>query len=83
MNTITGLEHGTVNHSINFVCPETGNHTQGIESYWAQTKLKRMKGIHAVHLELYLEEKMWRDRNGGSKAEAFTNILKDLALRHI
>ena len=85
VDTLPGLEHGTVNHSVNFVCPVTLNHTQGIESYWAQVKdkLKRMKGIAFEHLEGYLEEKMWRDRNGGTSAEAFSNIIGDLALRYL
>lgn len=85
VNRIPGLTHGTVNHSLSFVCPITENHTQGIESYWAQVKLKlkRMKGIQFQHLEGYLEEHMWRDRNGGRSDEAFQHILRDLALRYL
>ena len=38
--------HGVVNHSLNFVEPVTGVHTQHVESYWChvKTKLKHMRG---------------------------------------
>ena len=44
--------HSTVNHSLNFVDPGTGTHTQNVESYWQRVKgkLKRMKGCHAEQL---------------------------------
>ena len=32
--------HGTVNHSLHYVDPQTGAHTQNVESYWARVKLK-------------------------------------------
>ena len=58
------LDHGTVNHSLNFVDPETGVHTQAIESYWAKAKqkFKTMKGVSADALPTYLDGRMWRDR---------------------
>ena len=64
-----GLQHETINHSVNFVDPGTGVHTQSIESYWA--KFKVMKGVAADSLPLYLDERMWRDRWGATTKDAF------------
>ena len=57
--------HGVVNHSINFVKPTTGVHTQNVESYWnrVKIKLKRMKGCHGDQLPSYLNEFMWKERH--------------------
>lgn len=69
-NTVAALPvvaaHHTVNHSINFVDPTTGVHTQHIEPYWnrAKIKLKRMKGCHNSHLASYLDELMWTEQFG-------------------
>ena len=73
--------HATVNHSLHFVDPVTGTHTQNIESYWnrVKLKLKKMKGCHAQHLPGYLEEFMWRERFGTNAAEAFDSIIRDIA----
>lgn len=58
-----GFEHRTVNHSIYFVDPTNGNHTQNIESYWGKAKLRvnKMKGVLGDKIVSYLNEWMWRD----------------------
>lgn len=75
------LQQGTVNHSINFVDPDTGVHTQTIESYWAKAKyrFKEMKGCASHLLPSYLDERMWRDRWGSTGDDAFKNIITHIA----
>lgn len=76
--------HSTVNHSVTFIDPVTGTHTQNVESYWnrAKIKLKRMRGCRAEQLPGYLDEFMWRERYGKSKADAFNNIMRDIAAQY-
>ena len=76
--------HHTVNHSISFVEPITGTHTQHVESYWsrAKLKLKRMKGCHAHQLPSYLDEFLWRERWGQTKRAAIDAILNDIAIQY-
>ena len=73
--------HRTVNHSVNFVDPGTGVHTQRIESYWnrVKTKLKQMKGCHRHMLPSYLNQVMWRERHGVTHAAAFAAITLDIS----
>lgn len=75
-------QHGSVNHSVEFVDRQTGVHTNHIESYWnrVKTKFKRMKGCHQTQLPSYLDEFMWRERHGKTADDAMTNILRDIAL---
>ena len=76
--------HHTVNHSLHFVDPATGVHTQHVESYWNRVtvKLKRMKGCHLRQLPGYLDEFMWRERHGKTGKEAFSSILRDIAQQY-
>ena len=76
--------HQTVNHSLHFVDPVTNVHTQNVESYWnrVKIKLKKMKGCHAQHLPGYLDEFMWRERYGKTTADAFDNIVRDIATQY-
>ena len=80
----TVASHSVVNHSLHFVDPTTGTHTQNVESYWsrAKVKLKRMKGCHASELAGYLDEFMWRERYGKTAREAFFNICGDIAAQY-
>ena len=74
-------QHETVNHSLHFVDPTTGVHTQNVESYWARVKLKfkRMKGVDAQQLPSYIDEFMWRERYGTTAQNGFDNIIDHIA----
>ena len=73
-----------VNHSVTFVDPTTGIHTQNVESYWCRekTKLKRMRGCHAYQLQSYWNEFMWRVRYGKLARDALQNLLHNIALQY-
>ena len=76
--------HGGVNHSLHFVDPATGVHTQTVESYWnrVKTKLKRMKGCDGDQLPSYLYEFMWRERYGKTGNDALQSIMRDIATQY-
>ena len=76
--------HHTVNHSLHFVDPVSGVHTQNVESYWdrVKIKLKRMWGCHAHQLASYLDEFMWREWYGQSAGVARTAIMADIAVQY-
>ena len=61
-----GMQHQRVNHSLNFVDPSTGAHTQSIESTWSQTKrMMRRRGVMNTSSSLfptYLQEFLWRKK---------------------
>lgn len=66
--------HDTVNHSRHFVDPQTGVHTQRIESMWSavKRKFKRMCGTSDALFESYLNEFLWRKAH---RENQFMNIL--------
>ena len=76
--------HSTINHSLHFVDPSTGVHTQHVESYWARVKwrFKSMKGVSSNQLPSYLDEFMWRERWGESKELAFRQIMAEIATQY-
>ena len=56
----------TVNHSLNFVDPVTGSHTNTVEGMWmhAKARSKRERGTSKNLLPSYLNELMWCQRKG-------------------
>lgn len=78
-----GLHHDTVNHSVNFVDPATGVHTQHAESNCsaAKEKFKKMKGnTNSNFPQEYLQEFMWRRWYGEPHPNGcFLRILQDIA----
>ena len=81
IQTLLGLEHKTVNHSLHFVDPVTGVHTQAIEAYWSSKKsvIKTMRGCRRKLLQSYIAEFMWRDR---FMNDPLTNICHHISLQH-
>ena len=79
LTVITGNTHLAVNHSLHFVDPTTGAHTQSVEDMWSCCKrvMREEKVINSALFEIYLPECMWRKRFGGPIA--FENILKHIA----
>lgn len=82
-----GYEHYQLNHSLNFVNPESIDkdfkiHTNGIESIWKDIKigLKRMAGIKRGFIQSYLNEFMWRYMRCPSRvntADEFIKIIRN------
>jgi transposase-like protein len=77
-----GYTHETVNHSVNFVDPVTGAHTQNIERSCKAAKERNMRhnGTHRSMLDSYMCEYIWRKRQGINGIDVFDNILRDIAL---
>lgn len=55
------FQHFTVNHSLNFVDPTTGAHTQNIERLWVEVRKRVPKGgFRAEYLDEYLFDTLFR-----------------------
>ncbi|KFD56019.1 hypothetical protein M513_03143, partial [Trichuris suis] len=77
------FKHVCVNHSLNFVQPSSGAHTQTTETMWSEAKRahQRRCGTHRSTLPLHLCESMWRGRLKPGEDE-FEKILSDIAVLH-
>ena len=79
LSTATGNVHLTVSHSLHFVDPVTGAHTQGVESMWSSCKrmMREERAMNSLLFDTYLPEFMWRRKFGGPVA--FGHILKHIS----
>ncbi len=76
---LLGYTHKTVNHTYNFVDPDTGVHTQKVESLWFTSKRRNKQecGTRRTFLSSYLFEYFWRKRIGGDIP--FEKLLEGIA----
>ena len=72
-------KHLTVNHSQNFVDPDTGADTNLVENMWGRAKVgnRQRRGTHRTMLDSYMFEFMWRQNIGS--ANPFETIIRDIA----
>lgn len=69
--------HLKVNHSKNFVDPQTGSHTQNVERMWRELKRvrRRYEGINSIDIDDHIAEFLWRERNHVTRKNAFGNAI--------
>ena len=75
-----GYEHQTVNHSVHFIDPESGAHTQNIECCWGCLKrfLRSIGRNLGPHTAEYFSEYIYRHRHARRLVEQFW---KDVSLQ--
>ena len=74
-----GFVHGTMNHSIEFVNSETGDHTQTIESTWRAVKrsLPRSGTVKSLY-ESYFAEFIFRRKYLEDSEDKFFALLEQI-----
>lgn len=77
-----GYNHLKVNHSIEFVCKETGANTQMIESQWRPLRLRLQRGgVQSNQLDYHLCEYLWQREVRLKNLDPFAEFIK--AIRQI
>ena len=74
-----------MNHHRNFVCPQDGTHTNDVECFWKNMKMKfkAMSETKRALLAGYLDEFLWRQYNGNKTLTAFDNLLEQISQYYI
>ena len=76
-----GYRHLKVNHTYNFVDPDTGAHINTIEGLWSHAKASLPDhGRSGDHLPGYLARFMWRKDK--KREEIFANFLSEIAKQY-
>ena len=76
-----GYQHSTVNHSVHFVDPFTGAHTQNIESQWRPFKRRLCRGgirDTPASLERHIAEYLWRREIKKTGGDPFVQLITDI-----
>ena len=77
---VDDILHYPVNHSKNFVDPETGSHTQTIEGLWSHLKdFLPVRGMKPQDLRSFLGWFMWTRYCKQRKLDVFIHFLKSAA----
>ena len=78
-----GYRHLTVNHSVNFVDPETAAHTQMIESEWQKWKMRHKKeyGTSRNLFLSYVSDYVWRKKFRGN--DVFFYLWSEIAVQYV
>ena len=76
--------HKTVNHSKNFVNPETGTHTNTIEGTWHGIKIHVPgRARHKEKVDNHISEFIWRRQNQDKLWDAFIICLGNTMLEEL
>ncbi|CAF0771784.1 unnamed protein product [Brachionus calyciflorus] len=87
LSQLKNFHHKTVNHSFNFVDPESGACTNKIESLWrsCKAKFKEMNGCTRSMIQSYIDEYVWRYNNNctTNREKSYELILHEIAKNYI
>lgn len=80
LRSCENYEHKTVNHSKNFVDPESGVHTQNIERLWRDMRAKIPRfGTRDYHFTHYLAEFCFKKRyDFNERIDSFFDIMRTM-----
>lgn len=83
ISKLNEYQHQTVNHSYNFLDPDTGTCTNLIECLWnvSKQKFKEIKGCKRAYVQSYIDEFIWRYNNcvNNDRVLCYSLLLKELA----